>query len=90
MPEMVKYRSELYTEIDQWMTEESTHPQLQEMLVKALSGEHIAILQGNYSVWRTVQKSLCTLPQIHLMQGLIPKGISQIQQVYYTQINSRK
>ena len=88
MPEMVKFRSELYSEVAQWMESVSTHPQLQDMLIKALAGDPISFPEGNYTDWSMIQRHLCTIPQIHLMQGFIPIGLSDLQQSYYTQIGS--
>ena len=66
----------------------STHPQLQDMLIKALAGDPISFPEGNYTDWSMIQRHLCTIPQIHLMQGFIPIGLSDLQQSYYTQIGS--
>ena len=90
MPEMVKFRSELYSEVAQWMGEVSTHPQLQDMLIKALEGAPKVFTQGNYTDWNLIQRHFCTIPQIHLMQGLIPIGLQELQQAYYTQLRSWK
>ena len=60
------------------------------MLIKALDGALIYFPQGNYTDWSMIQRNLCTMPQIHLMQGFIPIGFQDLQQSYYTQIGSWK
>ena len=60
------------------------------MLIKALAGAPISFPQGNYTDWSMIQRHLCTILQIHLMQGFIPIGLQDLQQSYYTQIGSWK
>ena len=68
----------------------STHPVIEDMIICALSGDPIALPQENYATWRPLQKALCSLPQIHVMQGFLPKGLHKYQQTHYTHLGSRR
>ena len=89
-PDMIKFRKETYDFIIKWLTQQNTHPDLLRMIIHIFSERPQYIRPATTSFRSPIYRRLHMLSRHQILQGFLPKGITNLQQGYYEHIGSKQ
>ena len=89
-PDITKFRKETYDSIIDWLTQQDTHPYLVRTIIAIVSETPHHFRYSTPSHWIPIYQRIYIFTRHQIMQGFLPKGITNLQQGYYEHKGSQR